>query len=519
MFMNKKSISPVKLITMIAFLAFAAASIVIAVNNTKPEDRLTTGQGEAVTQYVTLKINQCDLVVDSYGNGVYYDAVTLSSDRPNNISSAAFSGFRLFIGDTELTSEGTISVEVPSMSAYDKIPLKFVDNATGAERISYINTIPPSFNNMQIISEEPEAGYYYFNLDGYVYKMSTEGKLVYWRVAGGADASLGGNDFKRTEVDGKVFYSFLWGGDSLEYPYLSGVKYGRMQALVLDENYQYYDYIQYMLPSEKIGENCRLANVQFDVLGEHHYLLTSYIGKNVDNIPASVPHSGQGVRVTAAVVQEIMDGQIVFEWDSTDHPELYALDPDADYYNKSDYWTDYVHLNSVAIDPADNNFVFSLSNADTVIKVDRNNGKILWKLGGAADEFGLSDEQKFSHQNDVRITADGALTLFNNGAPDETADENGDTIFGQSSVMKFKINESAKTLVSFEEYTCENAYSADMGSAQELSAGKYVIGWGERYTATPLFSEIDFKSGKTLFALVHPNYNGSNLYRVYKCQS
>lgn len=241
--------------------------------------------------------------------------------------------------------------------------------------------------------------------------------------------------------------------------------------------------------------------------------------KNVDNIPSSVPHTEQGVRVTAAIVQEIKDGQLVFEWDSTDYPELYALNSAADYYNKSEYWTDYIHLNSVAVDPADNNLVLSLSNADTIIKIDRTSGKILWKLGGLADEFGLSDEQKFSHQNDVRITSDGAITMFNNGVPKVTVDENGQTVFGQSTIIKLRINEASKTLVSFEEYACDGAYSPDMGSAQELSDGRYVVGWGERYTATPLFSEIDFKSGKTLFALVRPNYNGSNLYRVYKCQS
>lgn len=517
--MNEKSVKPVKLITMVAMLVFAALSIYVAATNSKPEEQNIAEQDNVMTQYVTLNINQCDIVIDTYGNGTVYDVVTLSTDKPNPIIASDFSGYRLYINDTEILPCGSVSIELSSMSLNDKISLRIVDEKSGAERVNYINTIPPSFNNMQIISNNPEAGYYYFNLDGYVYKMSTDGNLVYWRMAGGADASLGGNDFKRTEVDGKVYYSFLWGGDSTEYPYLSGVKYGRMQAIVLDENYQLADHIQFMLPSDKIGANCRMANVQFTVLGDHHYLLTAYIGKNVDNIPSSVSHTEQGVRITAAIVQEIKDGQLVFEWDSADYPELYALNPAADYHNKSDYWTDYIHLNSVVVDPADNNFVFSLSNANTIIKIDRTNGKILWKLGGSADEFGLTEEQKFSHQNDVRITSDGAITMFNNGVPAETVDENGQAAFGQSGIIKLNIDEANKTLVSFEEYACDEAYSPDMGSAQEISDGIYVVGWGERYTATPLFSEVDFKNGKTLFALVRPNYNGSNLYRVYKCQN
>lgn len=515
--MEKKKFSPVRLLAVLGIIGFIVISIIVAINN-MPALGNSSAAG-AASQYITFNINQCDITVDSFNNGFCYDTVTLSSDKPNVVKAYGFTGYKVYFNGTEITPEGTVSIDLPVMSPSEKIEIKYVEISTGTERVNYINTLPPSFNNMQVISNEPEAGYYYFNVDGYVYKMSTSGNVVYWRMSGGADASLGGNDFKRTEVDGKAYYSFLWGGDSYEYPYLSGVKYGRMQALVLDENYQYYDHIQYMIPTEKIGENCRLANVQFNVLGEHHYLLTSYIGKNVENIPLTVPRSNQGVRVTAAIIQEIKDGQVIFEWDSTDYPELYDLSPDADYYNKTDYWTDYIHLNSVVTDPSDNNFILSLGNADTVIKVSRSNGAILWKLGGKEDEFGLSKEQKFSRQNDVRITSDGSITLFDNGVPDKTTDENGAVVFGQSSVKKFTIDESTKTLVSFEKYVCDDAYSIDMGSAQELSNGKYVVGWGERYTATPLFSEIDFKNGKTLFALVHPNYNGSNSYRVYKCQN
>lgn len=60
-------------------------------------------------------------------------------------------------------------------------------------------------------------------------------------------------------------------------------------------------------------------------LGEDHLLLMAYVDQKVTNIPPELPHPSSGARVVAAVVQEVKQGKVLFEWDSTEHPELYAL--------------------------------------------------------------------------------------------------------------------------------------------------------------------------------------------------
>lgn len=502
---NKRRFSPARIFSTIAVCAFVAVTIFIAIQCSLPKEEEESAVVTPVTQFISLSLNECPLTLDSYANGAVYDAATLSRDKPNRIDIGGYEGYTIYVNDVELQPESGAEFELPQLSLDQKITVKYVEQETGAERVNYINTLPGGFTGYKILSDNPGEGCYYFNLDNYVYKMNTNGEVLYWRVCGGADGVPGGNDFKRTEVDGKVYYSFLYGGGSEEYRFLDGVKYGRMQAFVVDENYRFYDNVAFLVPYEDIGVNCSIENHQFTVLGERHYLLTSYVGKRVYNIPDKVPHASGGVRVTAAVIQEVKDGQVVFHWDSTDYPELYELNPGADYFNKTDYWTDYAHMNSVALDPRDGNLVVSFAKLNTVVKLDCSAGKILWKLGGASDEFGLEETQKFSGQNDVRINADGAITMFNNGVSGE-----------QSTIMKFTLDEGSKAIKSFEEYKCEGTYSPDYGSAQELSKGRYVIGWGERATASSLFSEIDFNTGRTVFEFFRPNYNGSNTYRVYK---
>lgn len=513
---EKRKIKASKVILLAAAIVFAIASVVIAIFNMVPNNNDTDsndssnqepieGPTTVLTQWLRLDINECTLWIDTFNNGAYYDTVTLSSDKPNSFAVGEFTGYDLFVNGTQISSAQTAEIALNKLSATDKIEIKLVDLNTGAERINYINTLPTNYSNVQIENNGTADGVYYFNLNNYVYKMAADGSILYWRSAGGFDRSTGGNDFKKTVVDGKTYYSFLWGGDSLAQQYLTGVDYGRMQALVLDENYRFYDNIPFLLPTDKVGENTSLENHQFTVLGEHHYLLTAYTGKRVYNIPSDVPHSNLGARVAAAVIQEIKDGQVIFEWDSTDHPELYALNENADYYNTDEYWTDYLHLDSVALDPRDQNLVLSFGSANSIVKINRSNGNTMWVLGGAKDEFSLTEEQKFSGQHDVKINSDGSITMFNNG-----------TLSEQSSIIRLKLNETDKEIITYKEYVIEGTYSSSMGSAQYLDDERYVICWGKRETAAPLFSEIDFKTNTVLFEMVIPSENMSDSYRVYK---
>lgn len=510
---NIKKMMPRILIIILFFL-----SIIIAITNM--EKPIAEKYNGPVTQYINFKINDCDLWVDTYNNNVYYDVVTLNSEVENSIYIPEFEGYKIFINNNEVTQNSIFELKLDNLSKTDFIELKFVELSTAIERKVFINTLPSIFNMGQVFSNNPEDGFYYFNVDDYVFKMNTKGEIVYWRQAGGNDKSLGGCDFKRTEVDGKVYYSFLFGNGAItDYGVLSGVGYGRMQALVMDQNYKVIDVVAFLVPYDDVGEGAHLENHQFTILGDKHYLLSSYIGKKVTNIPNTVAHEKTGTRVVATVIQEIKDGQVLFHWDSTDYPELYELSTEGnDYYNTNSLWADYAHFNSIVIDPKDNNFICSFRNLDTVIKLDRKTGDILWKLGGKGDDFNLNETQLFSKQHDAKITADGAITIFNNG--NISVEETNNELVGHTSIMKFFIDEKEHKLLSFSEYKLDKSFSPFMGSAQEISENLFVIGWGYRQTSLPLFSEIDFNTGKVLFEFVRPINTSTgvspNSYKVYK---
>lgn len=462
------------------------------------------------TQWTTLKINDFEYTIDLLAAENTLSVGTLNSDRYNIAAIGDYEGYDITINDVPLLPNTEIELPLEKLSKDEKIDVCIQKQGAESSNHLYINTLPDNYQSPPIYTNNPEPGYYYFNLNEYVYKMNTEGEIVFWRLAGRGDISSGGDDFKTVKIGGKQYYTFLFGWDTPESPYLQDVGYGRMQGLVLDENYQIVDNIQFLNLSN--GEKVPLENHQFTMLGEGHYLLTAYVGEYVDNIPDQVQKSNTEVRVVASIIQEVLDGQVIFEWNSTDYPELYSLSTAGnDFYNAESFWADYAHLNSVVIDK-DQNFICSFRNLDTIIKIDRDTGEILWKLGGLGDEFGLSEEQKFSKQHDARITDDGYITIFNNGNTGNSFEE------GSTSIIKVKIDEDQKQILDYKKYYVDNQFSSHMGSAQETARDRFVIGWGGRVSNSPLFSEIDFQTGTILFEVLSPKNTGDfpDAYKVYK---
>ena len=136
-------------------------------------------------------------------------------------------------------------------------------------------------------------------------------------------------------------------------------------------------------------------------------------------------------------MQEIDHDRAVFEWDSESVPSLYVDSTSGDTFGPTGL-NDYLHMNSMDIDPADGNFVFSFRYADAVVKIDRKTGQILWTLGGKEDQFGLTAAQKFSWQHFARVQADGSLMIFDNGNNAH-----------QTRIVRFVLDEANKRVTSF----------------------------------------------------------------------
>jgi hypothetical protein len=210
----------------------------------------------------------------------------------------------------------------------------------------------------------------------------------------------------------------------------------------------------------------------FILLDEDHYVTMSYVQRTV-NLSVYNPKWSSTAPVMNAIVQEVDSGDVLFEWDSGERPSLYIDSVDGNGFTANTV-SDYLHLNSIDIDPADGNFLFSLRHTNSILKVDRRTAETIWTLGGAEDDFHLTTDQTFSHQHYVRKQPDGSITVFDNGNSAH-----------QTRIISFVLDEANRKVVSFRviyEKPSDEPQSGFMGSQQPLASDRYMFGWGGWFT-------------------------------------
>jgi len=134
----------------------------------------------------------------------------------------------------------------------------------------------------------------------------------------------------------------------------------------------------------------------------------------VRSIDLSAQGRSSNTRVTGTAVQHISAaGALLFEWSPFDHIEvdLAVLEP-ADQSGSAVNWT---HGNSLDIDD-DGNVLVSYRNLDEILKIDLRTGQLLWRLGGARNQFALGNgpARPFRRQHSIRSTGRGEFHLLDN---------------------------------------------------------------------------------------------------------
>lgn len=212
---------------------------------------------------------------------------------------------------------------------------------------------------------------------------------------------------------------------------------------------------------------CRvLPNGNYVILGTEERIM---------NLSAIVPGGKSQARVVGAVFQErTFSGNTVFEWRSLDHIPVTDATNDIDLTQET---IDYIHVNSIVRD-TDGNFIVSCRHTDEVIKVNRNSGVVMWRMGGEmskGNQFTFIDDNVdeffgFSHQHDVSRTSNGRIIMYDNGNLKPTT---------YSRVAEYEVNEAAKTAKLVWSYRpFPDVYSKSMGSVQELTNGNILVGFG-----------------------------------------
>ena len=123
-----------------------------------------------------------------------------------------------------------------------------------------------------------------------------------------------------------------------------------------------------------------IENHESIILDDNHYILTSYHTKEIFH-----PENNTPLFIAEPVIQEVKDGKILLDWVASDYDELFLSYKGAEHF-KDEKALDYLHLNSVAIDPTDNNLVISFASISQLVKINRETGDIIWRMGGGGGQ-------------------------------------------------------------------------------------------------------------------------------------
>ena len=396
-------------------------------------------------------------------------------------------------GTTTVGANQYISIPFATLDTAADAPVTVTDNVSGAKADYVLRARPLDAAPYTIgANTGAEPGDLYltpFDPDGYgpsfAYRIAGNGSLTYYyRGTPGKDIL----DFKKTVIPGGAtrysFYDEAAGG-----------------IRVMDAGFATLTVVQ-ALPSSD-GNTYAVDGHDHVIVDDGHYLIGLRAAKTVANIPSLV---GQSLFVRGTGLQEIINGAAIFNWLSTDHPELYACSARGNGYAAND-GADYMHWDSLVVD-GDGNWIASFRHLDSVLKINRTDGSISWILGGSCDQFGLSAAQKFTSPHDARRAADGRLSLFDVGAAGVL-----------SRVLAFDLDEAGKTVTSFTPYTTDAHSSYNLGSAQLFASGRALVGWGEFNGASTDVSEYDTTTGTVSFQLtLLPSYRtyGYFSYRARK---
>jgi hypothetical protein len=180
---------------------------------------------------------------------------------------------------------------------------------------------------------------------------------------------------------------------------------------------------------------------------------------------------------------------------------------------------DWLHVNSVALSPADGNLILSVRHQDWVIKIDYRNGAgdghVVWRLGQGGDFAVASADPNpwFSHQHNAHYLDDHTLILFDNGNTRQASDPN-----AHSRGQVWTLDETSMTATLVLNADLGN-YSFRLGSAQRLSNGNYSFMSGSQGPLPGIAQSIEVLPDGTpsyVIQFASPEYRSYRLRTLYE---
>jgi len=325
----------------------------------------------------------------------------------------------------------------------------------------------------------------------YIFKTNNSGKLLYYKQF---DQQV--YDFQKfTTTDGKIRYSYI----EIDTNHFNFNDYGKdsmfvySKLTILDENYNFVKSVTY-----DMGDGTDNGIELHDTLyfNDNHWIVCTNVATilrnddsdNTNDIPDYMVGERKKMFVIGCLLQEVKNGEIIWEFDSRDYPELYGY-YSTDLATYSIGYQDYMHFNSMSV-ANDGNLLVSMRDIDGILKISRTNGELLWILGGDGDEFNLSD--KFLKQHSIVQLQGNKVMLYDNG-------EAG--IRESSRLLEITLDETNKTSEIVANYDL-GVFSYAMGSVQKISDNTYIYCLGVYANGQAVIEEKNFETNNINFRLV-----------------
>ncbi|RPI02653.1 MAG: T9SS C-terminal target domain-containing protein [Calditrichaeota bacterium] len=239
---------------------------------------------------------------------------------------------------------------------------------------------------------------------------------------------------------------------------------------------------------------------ELKLLDGGNYLLLGTREERVD-LSGLFPGGNTDAIVRESAIQEFTaTGEMIFLWRAWDHFDITDLEIENIYLPAIRF----PHMNALDIDQ-DGHILLSSRHLSEITKINRQTGEIIWRLGGAHNQFTFINDPLagFSGQHDVHALGNGRYLLFDNGNLHQPP---------VSRAVEYELDTDKMTATLVWQFRdTPDKYSSWMGNAQRLPNGNTLINWSRREFPKP--TEVT-PEGKKVFEMEFPDQ--INCYRIFR---
>jgi hypothetical protein len=229
--------------------------------------------------------------------------------------------------------------------------------------------------------------------------------------------------------------------------------------IALDTNYEY-------VKTFRATNGYSTDEHELKVLPDGGYFLIGINSTTVD-MSKYVTSGKKNATVSESCIEEFTaKDELIFQWRAWDHFDIRDVELD-DLTGTS---IRFPHMNAIDLDD-DGNIILSSRHLSEVTKINRQTGEIIWRLGGAHNQFNFINDplEGFKNQHAARALGNGHYTLFDNG------DLHNPSV---SRAVEYELDTTNMTATLVWEFRDKpDKYSFYMGNVQRLPNGNTLINW------------------------------------------